>query len=93
MSISEIQVIPIKPQDGLVAFVSFDLDNCLYLGSIDIITRPQGGYRLTYPTKKVDKIIQEFWADTSLTVSPKRYFYILKELKSRIFEMRRSFHE
>ena len=51
--ISEIQIIPIKPQNGLVAFVSFVLDSKLYLGSIAIITRPEGGYRLVYPTKKV----------------------------------------
>ena len=51
--ISEIQIIPIKPQDGLVAFASFVFDNNLYLGSIGIITRPEGGYRLVYPTKKV----------------------------------------
>lgn len=53
MDISEIQIIPIKPQDGLVAFASFVLDDSLYLGSIGIVTRPQGGYRLVYPTKKV----------------------------------------
>ena len=53
LKISEIQIVPIKPQDGLVAFVSFVLDNSLYLGSIGIITRPEGGYRLVYPTKKV----------------------------------------
>lgn len=52
-SISEIQIIPIKPQNGLVAFASFVLNNDLYLGSIGIITRPEGGYRLLYPTKKV----------------------------------------
>jgi len=51
--ISEIQVIPIKPQNGLVAFASLVLDESLYLGSIGIITRPRGGYRLVYPTKKV----------------------------------------
>ena len=51
--LSEIQIIPIKPQNGLVAFVSFILDESLYLGSIGIMTRPQGGYRLVYPTKKV----------------------------------------
>ncbi|MBN2016101.1 septation protein SpoVG family protein [Candidatus Dojkabacteria bacterium] len=51
--ISEIQIIPIKPQNGLVAFASFVLDSKLYLGSIAIITRPKGGYRLVYPTKKV----------------------------------------
>lgn len=51
--ISEIQIIPIKPQNGLVAFASFVLNDNLYLGSIGIITRPEGGYRLLYPTKKV----------------------------------------
>lgn len=51
--LSEIQIIPIKPQNGLVAFASFVLDGSLYLGSIGIMTRPQGGYRLVYPTKKV----------------------------------------
>ena len=51
--LSEIQIIPVKPQNGLVAFASFVLDNNLYLGSIGIITRPNGGYRLVYPTKKV----------------------------------------
>lgn len=49
----EIQIVPIKPQDGLIGFASFVLDECLYLGSIGIITRPEGGYRLVYPTKKV----------------------------------------
>jgi len=53
MKISEIQIIPIKPQNGLVAFASFVLENSLYLSSVGIITRPEGGYRLLYPTKKV----------------------------------------
>lgn len=51
--ISEIQIIPIKPQNGLVAFASLVLDENLYLGSIGIMTRLNGGYRLTYPTKTV----------------------------------------
>jgi len=51
--ITEIQIVPVKPQNGLVAFVSFILDGSLYLGSIGILTRPNGGYRLVYPTKKV----------------------------------------
>lgn len=51
--ISEIQIIPIKPQNGLVGFVSFVLDQSIYLGSIGIFTRPEGGYRLVYPSKKV----------------------------------------
>lgn len=51
--ITEIQIIPIKPQNGLIAFASLVLDENLYLGSIGIMTRLNGGYRLTYPTKTV----------------------------------------
>ncbi len=50
--ISEIQIIPIKPQGGLVGFASIVFENSFFLGSIGIYTRQQGGYRLTYPTKK-----------------------------------------
>ncbi len=50
--ITEVQVIPIKPVNGLVGFASVVFNGCLYLGSIGIFTRPEGGYRLTYPTRK-----------------------------------------
>lgn len=50
--ISELQVIPIKSQNGLVGFASLVFDDCFYLGSIGIFTRLQGSYRLTYPTRK-----------------------------------------
>ncbi|MFA6533170.1 MAG: septation protein SpoVG family protein [Patescibacteria group bacterium] len=54
MRITEIQIIPIKPKDGLVAFGSLVLDDCLYLGSIGIYQKLDGsGYRITYPTKKI----------------------------------------
>lgn len=51
--ITEVQIIPIKPANGLVGFASFIVDETLYLGSIGIFTRPTGGYRLVYPTKKI----------------------------------------
>lgn len=50
--VTEVQIIPIKPKDGLVGFASFTFDNSFYFSSIGIYTRPQGGYRLTYPTRK-----------------------------------------
>jgi len=54
MKISEIQIIPIKPNNGLVAFASIVLADSLYLGSIGVYTRIDGlGYRITYPTKKI----------------------------------------
>ena len=49
--ITELQIVPVKPNSGLVGFASFVYDNSFYFGSIGIYTRPQGGYRLTYPTR------------------------------------------
>ena len=52
--ISEIQFIPVKPKNGLLGFVSFVIDEKLWLGSIAVFTKIDGsGYRLVYPTKKV----------------------------------------
>jgi DNA-binding cell septation regulator SpoVG len=54
LKISEIQIVPVKPTNGLVAFASFLLNESIYFGSIGIVTRPYGSYRLVYPTKKVN---------------------------------------
>ena len=51
--ISDIQLVPIKSTNGHVAFASLVFDNKIYLGNIGIFTRPQGGFRLTYPTRKI----------------------------------------
>jgi len=54
MKITEIQILPIKANSGLVAFASCVVDGSLYLGSIGVHKRLDGsGFRLTYPTKKV----------------------------------------
>ena len=54
MTITEVQITPIKPKDGLVAFASVVVENSLYLGFLGVYTRLDGtGYRITYPTKKV----------------------------------------
>jgi len=54
MKITEVQIIPIKPRGGLVAFASVVVQNSLYLGSLGVYTRIDGtGYRITYPTKKI----------------------------------------
>ena len=54
MTITEVQITPIKPKDGLIAFASVVVENSLYLGFIGVYTRLDGsGYRLTYPTKKI----------------------------------------
>jgi len=51
--ISEIQVIPIKPKEGLVAFASCVINDSLYIGSVAVYSSPstQSGFRLVYPVK------------------------------------------
>ena len=50
--VSEIQVLPVKPKDGLVAFASCVINGHFYLGNIGIHTRPDGSdYRLVFPVK------------------------------------------
>ncbi len=54
MKITEIQIVPIKANNGLVAFASIVLNSQLFLGSIGIHKRLDGsGYRITYPTKLI----------------------------------------
>lgn len=54
VKITELQITPIKPNNGLIAFASVVVDGNLYLGSIGIHSRIDGsGYRLTYPTKPI----------------------------------------
>jgi DNA-binding cell septation regulator SpoVG len=47
--ITEINIVPIKPNRGLVAFASCIYDNLFYFGSIAVYTRFDGGIRLVYP--------------------------------------------
>lgn len=54
LTISEVNVTPVKPTDGLVAFASCVIDESLYIGSIGVHKLLDGsGYRITYPTKKL----------------------------------------
>lgn len=54
MKVSEVNVIPVKPTNGLVAFASCVVDGQLYIGSLGVHRRLDGtGYRITYPTKKI----------------------------------------
>lgn len=54
MKVSEVQIIPVKPNDGLIAFASCVIDGQLFLGSLGVHQKLGGtGYRITYPTKKI----------------------------------------
>jgi len=54
IKISQIKVTPIKPADGLIAFCSFVIDDCFYIGDVGLHyspDRPDDLYWLVYPAK------------------------------------------
>jgi DNA-binding cell septation regulator SpoVG len=54
MQVTEVDIVFVKPKNGLIAFASVVLDDQLYLSGIAIHSKRAGsGYRLTYPTRKV----------------------------------------
>jgi len=75
VSISEIQIVPTKPNNGLVGFASFVLNESMYIGSVGIYTRPHGGYRLAYPTRKTEykslNIVHPINQSTALEIEEK----------------------
>lgn len=72
--ITDVQLIPVKPKDGLVAFASVVFNEAFYLGSLAVFARPQGGYRITYPRRTI--------GGTSLDV----YYPINKQVAEAIEE-------
>ena len=76
--ITEVNVTPIKPQDGLVAFASVVLEESIYLSSIAVYTRPDGSYRLLYPTKKLGERIVNLFHPISREAS--------KQIEAAIFK-------
>ncbi len=54
MRVTEVDIVLVKPKDGLIAFASVVLDDELYLSGIGVHAKLVGsGYRLTYPARKV----------------------------------------
>lgn len=50
--ISQIEIFPIRPKNGLIGFASFTIDGAFAVAGVGIHTRPNGeGIRLVYPVK------------------------------------------
>jgi len=89
ITISEIQIIPVKPQNGLVAFASCVINNGIYLGNIAIYTSPSSpdGFRLVYPSRAVRgtqlSITHPITKETGLAIQKqivKRYIKLMGDL-------------
>lgn len=53
MKITRIEIVPIKPNQGLIGFANIILENQLFIGSIGIHPKLHGdGFRLTTQTER-----------------------------------------
>ena len=83
--VSEVQIVVIEPQNGLVGFASFLLDGKLYLSSVGIHSKLDcSGYRITYPTKKVGQQNIQLFHPTTQELSQKIEIALLSRFKEVI---------
>ena len=79
--ITEVNITPIKANNGLIAFANVVFDNSLFLGSIGIHTKLEGGYRLTYPTKTVSGREMNLYHPINKEISELIETAVIKKLK------------
>ena len=91
ISVKEVQLTIVKPQNGLVAFASCSINNCFYLGNIALYSSPSHhlGFRTVFPTKKLSsgqqipcfypfkKEVEEVMTTTIVN----KYFELINNLK------------
>ncbi len=53
MKIKKVEIVPIRPYEGLIAFANVELEEGLYLGSIGVHRKLDGGFRITFSIRKV----------------------------------------
>ena len=60
--LTEIEIIPIKPINGLLGFASFVINEQFYVGNVGIHSKPCGNIRLLYPEKILPngKVVSSF---------------------------------
>ena len=79
MNIKKVEIVPIKPREGLIGFASIVIGDCFYLSSIGVHARLDGkGFRITYPTKKV--------GDVNVAIFHPLEKELSKEIEQAIFE-------
>ena len=85
IELSEINIIPLHPQNGLVGFASCVINNQFYVGSIAIYTClvSSDGFRLVFPNKKLSsgKIVDCFYPINKLAEQTVRAVIIKKYLQ------------
>jgi DNA-binding cell septation regulator SpoVG len=89
MRVSEVNITPVKPSNGLVGIASVVIDGNIYLNSIAVYTKLDGSYRLLYPTKVVGTRSMGYFYPINRDASKAIEQAVLKKC-SEVFEGRSS---
>ena len=90
MEITSVNIVPVSPQKGLVAFASLVLDGVLEIDSIGVYSRLDGkGFRITTPCRKLKNgKLFPYFRPLSLEFEQQILDEISKEIKRiKLFEM------
>jgi len=90
LTISEINIVPVKPQSGLVAFATCTINKQFYIGNIAIYTSlsSPGGFRLVYPARTLSNgkqlsIVHPISKEAGLLIQKRiveRYLELMEDL-------------
>lgn len=81
ITVTEVQIECIAPQNGLIAFATVVVNDCIRLSSIAVHQKLSGGFRLTYPVKGKFNIFHQINKQTSDAIE-EAIFQKLKTVKN-----------
>ena len=84
IKISEIQIVPVTSNNGLVGFASFVIDGAFLLSSIGIFTCSERQFRLTYPKRTNTRQNLNFFFPINKEVAQQVEFEIIKKFKETV---------
>ena len=92
ISVSNIEIVPVRFEDGLVAFASCSINEAFYLGSLAIHSCPNNslGFRIVYPSKKIKSSGKEVPIFFPFKKSAEEV--VTKAIVSKYLELMSNFH-
>ena len=79
--ISEVQIVPMRSNRGLVAIASCVIDDKFFIGSIGLYRR-DGQYNITYPNKKFNRSTMTLFHPINIPAGEAIYDAIIKEYEN-----------
>lgn len=80
--VSDVRIFILKSRNGeLVAFADFTVGDAIRCKTVAIVRRPNGGYRLSYPTRRFGDKRENYFAPITLDIGLEIERAVLAEYK------------